>query len=60
MCYSGSCPYEKWSGECGKKSCQNCPAEFDTAEEFYEEMERLEEERLDRLYETQIGRRFYT
>ena len=48
MCFSGICPYEKWSGECGKKPSQVCPMAFETEEEFeYAKQAALDDEDVE-------------
>ena len=37
MCFSGTCPWELWSGDCGKRPNQPCPEmEEDEADMKYE------------------------
>ena len=61
MCFSGRCPYEFPSGECGKKARQVCP---ETAEDEAD-LARLEQEAQDEedaygdyLYEQQKERKW--
>ncbi len=58
MCFSGTCPYELWSGDCGKRKHQRCPDDYETMEEFYEAMTNLEDERAEHLYEQQRERMY--
>lgn len=51
MCYSGSCPHELRSGECGKKKNQLCPESFESMEEYYEALEQRSSEEADFKYE---------
>ena len=34
MCYSGNCPWELWSGDCGKRPNQVCPEMYETDEDY--------------------------
>jgi hypothetical protein len=52
ICYSGSCPSELWSGECGHKKSQGPrPCSFETDEEAIQAQKDYEDERGDYLYE---------
>ena len=52
MCFSGQCPFELWSGECGRrKSDGPCPESFETPEEYEQFMSEQEDLRADYLYE---------
>ena len=45
MCYSGSCPYERWDGSCrGERSRRRCDALCQTEDFDNEEMEDENEE----------------
>ena len=60
MCYSGSCPYELWSGECGKKRDQPCPESFETQEEAEAAAQAYQDEldyAADAAYEARKDRR---
>jgi hypothetical protein len=52
MCFSGTCPSELWSGECGhKKSNGPRPCNFETFEEAIQAQKDFEDERSDHFYE---------
>jgi hypothetical protein len=61
MCYSGTCPNELWSGECGGGN-KPCPEMYETDEEYEEarqEAQDLEDIRGDYLYEQEKDRRLF-
>ena len=39
MCFSGTCPHEKWDGECCKKPADPCPAAFKAEEDYWNAVE---------------------
>ena len=52
ICYSGRCPSELWSGECGHKRYQGPrPCDFETTEEAIEAQKEFEDERSNFLYD---------
>jgi len=57
MCYSGTCPHERWSGECGRRKGQLCPESFETDQEYWDALEEVESEKANYLYECEKGRR---
>jgi len=59
MCFSGSCKFEKWSGECGKKAKDVCPESFETDEEAEAAAEEYEDLRGEYLYEQKRDRELF-
>ena len=60
MCYSANCPYELWSGECGRRRNQVCPESYESEEEYEQARQKAqdyEEEKADYLYECEKDRR---
>ena len=43
MCF-GTCPHEKWSGECGKRKNDLCPAAFESDEDYWKALEEASRE----------------
>ena len=53
MCFSNKCPYERRSGECGKRAWQVCPESFETQEEAKEAAELAAELRAEHEWNRQ-------
>ncbi len=47
MCYSGACPHELWSGECGRKKGDLCPESFETPIDYEEALRTKDNELLE-------------
>jgi hypothetical protein len=52
MCYSGNCPHEMWSGECGKPRHGVCPDMYED-DDAYDEAQTNAAEYADLAAESQ-------
>jgi len=60
MCFSGRCPYELWSGECGKRPHQVCPESCEDEEDYERRCQEAQDDyeaAMDQKYEEMKDRR---